>query len=197
MNAQVVAYAIGHASLRARLLSATAGFPSSDLEDARQDLLFDCVRRWSKFDTGRGDPGGFIRGVMRNHSTVLIARRSHRVCHEIFAEDFVSRESEGATDVLDLVRCGDPASALDLSLDVKRVLRQLPHHLQSLAGLLSDLPVAQVCIQIGKSRSRTYQMIREIRAAFNAAGLGRARDTASVGAKCHRRPSGPAKRVTR
>jgi hypothetical protein len=194
MNAQVVSYAIEYASLRARLLSATGGFPPSDIDDARQNLLLDCLRRWPKFDCGRGDSAGFIRGVMRNHTTVLIARRSRRVCHEIFADDSAP-DSESPNGVPDLVRCDDRTIAFNVSLDVRRVLRRLPRHLQSLAEHLCDLSVSEVCVITGKSRSRIYQMILEIRAAFTEAGLGPIRGAPSTPGKCHRRPTVPHRKV--
>lgn len=198
MNAQVVSYAIEYASLRARSLAALAGFPPADVEDARQDLLFDCVRRWPRFNSVRGDSDGFIRGVMRHHATVLIARRSRKVRQEVLAEDISAPESESPEDVLDCGRRDDPTKALHVSLDVKRVLRRLPLHLQRLAELLCDLSVAEVCVMTGKSRSRIYQMIWEIRTAFIAAGLGPACDPRfSAGAKCHRRAADPRRKVNR
>ena len=66
----------------------------------------------------------------------------------------------------------DDAPRLDLGIDVRSVLRQLPKTLQKLAYLLPHLPITEVCLTIGKSRSRVYQMIREIRVAFIDADLG-------------------------
>ena len=65
----------------------------------------------------------------------------------------------------------DVATRLDLSIDVRRVLQNLPVRLQRLAGLLVELPVSEVCLVTGKSRSRIYQMIRQLRTAFVQAGL--------------------------
>jgi len=189
MNAQMEGYAIEHASLRARLLSVTAGFPSDAVEDARQDLLLDYVRRLPKYDSTRGDRDGFMRGVMRNHVTVLIARRSRRIRHEVLADDLAAPQSDG---VVEIVHCEDPTNALQVSLDVQRVLLQLPRHLQHLAALLPDMPIAEVCVAIGKSRSRTHQMIREIRAALTVAGLKTRHALPSqTGARCGRTPADP------
>jgi hypothetical protein len=177
MNATVDPYVIEHASLRARLLSATAGFPADAIEDARQDLLLDYLRRSPKYDSTRGDRDGFVRGVMRNHATVLIARRARRVRHEVLAGDLREPDLDSPTDVLEIVHCGDPTIGLHLSLDVQRVLVQLPRHLQSLASLLPDMPIGEICLAISKSRSRAYQMIRQIRTALVEAGLEPSRTT--------------------
>jgi hypothetical protein len=51
------------------------------------------------------------------------------------------------------------------------VIEGLPTKLQSLAVLLGQMPVQDVCRQTGKSRSRVYQMTRQIREAFVRAGF--------------------------
>jgi RNA polymerase sigma-70 factor (ECF subfamily) len=170
MNATIEPYAIEHASFRARLLILTAGFPTETVEDVRQDLLLDYLRRLPKYDGTRGDHRGFVRGVMRNHTTVLIARRSRRVRHEVLSDDLLKSDSANSTDLLDMGG-DDPTVALHLSMDVERVLRQLPYHLQNLAALVSYMPIAEICDTLGKSRSRIYQMIRELRNVFSGAGL--------------------------
>jgi hypothetical protein len=69
--------------------------------------------------------------------------------------------------------------ALHLSLDVRQVVESLPAHLQSLAVLLVQMPVQDVCRHTGKSRSRVYQMTRQIRGAFVRAGVSPAHATRS------------------
>jgi hypothetical protein len=58
-----------------------------------------------------------------------------------------------------------------MNLDIERVLKGLPSQLQRLALLLSELPVLEVCAKTGKSRSRVYQMTRQLRDAFARAGF--------------------------
>jgi hypothetical protein len=70
-------------------------------------------------------------------------------------------ESDSPNNALDCWHPADPTIALHISLDVKRVLRRLPPHLQYLAEILCDFS------ETGKSRSGIYQMILEIRAAFS------------------------------
>jgi DNA-directed RNA polymerase specialized sigma24 family protein len=171
MNAQMEGYALEHASLRARLLRATAGFSTDEIEDARQELLIDCVRRAPNFDSKRGDWGGFVRGVMRNQATVLVIRRQRRVRHEVLAGN-LEPECESPRDFFQIAAHDDEADGLDLSLDVRRVLGQLPDHLRTLAYLVPQMRVTEICAVTGKSRSRVYQMIGQIRAAFIEAGLG-------------------------
>lgn len=172
MTARFDSYAVEQAMLRARLIVATSDFRSADVDDLRQELLLDCLRRSPKFDAARGEWGGFVRGVMRNQAATLIVRRHRRARHEVLAGDLVDPDSEaGESTVFEGGGQRDVATRLDLSIDVRRVLQKLPVRLQRLAGLLVELPVSEVCLVTGKSRSRIYQMIRQLRTAFVQAGL--------------------------
>ena len=172
MNANLDSYVIEHATLRARLLAATAGFPPDDLDDLKQELLLDYLRRSPRFDERRGERGAFVRGVMRNQAAVLVVRRHRRVRHEVLAGDLVDSESEGPDGEVFGDGCRrDEGASLDVSIDVRRVVSQLPGHLQTLACLLTESSVGEIVLATGKSRSRIYQMIRQLREAFVRVGL--------------------------
>ena len=171
MTTPLDSYAVERATLHARLLAATAGFRWDDFGDLRQELLLDCLRRSPKFDAARGEWGGFVRGVMRNQAATLIVRRHRRARHEVLAGDLVDPDSEAGESTVFEGVCKSDVTALHLSIDVRRVLRKLPVRLQRLACLLAELPVNEVCLVTGKSRSRIYQMIRQLRTAFVQAGL--------------------------
>jgi RNA polymerase sigma-70 factor (ECF subfamily) len=172
MTARFDSYAVEQATMRARLIVATSNFRSDDVDDLRQELLLDCLRRSPKFDEARGEWGGFVRGVMRNQAAALIVRRHRRTRHEVLAGDLVAPDSEaGESAVFDGFCQHDMTALLDLSIDVRSVLRKLPIRLQRLACLLAELPVNEVCLATGKSRSRVYQMIRQLRTAFLEAGF--------------------------
>jgi DNA-directed RNA polymerase specialized sigma24 family protein len=164
-------YAIEQASLRARLLSITAGFSVDEADDARQELLLDYLRRSAKFDSRRGEWSGFVRGVMRNHASVLFTRRMRTSHREVLAGDLCRPDSDNESALLERARCDDPTDRFDLSLDVRRVVDGLPDHLRQLAELLPALTIGEICIAAGKSRSRVYQMIEQIRIAFIEAGF--------------------------
>jgi RNA polymerase sigma-70 factor, ECF subfamily len=166
-------YIFHQASCRASLLVASAGFRSDDWEDLKQEMVLDVLRRSPKFDPARGDWQGFVRGVVRNHAAVLVMRQRRRA-PEILSEDLMNREAASAADSLDILDrrpFSGAVDALHLSLDVRRVVEGLPSQLQSLAALLGQMPVQDVCRHTGKSRSRVYQMTRQIRTAFLRAGF--------------------------
>jgi RNA polymerase sigma-70 factor, ECF subfamily len=165
-------YIFHQASCRASLLVASAGFRSDDWEDLKQEMVLDVLRRSPKFDPARGDWQGFVRGVVRNHAAVLVMRERRRA-PEILSQDLMNREDTSNADSMDILDKRPRTSVVDalhLSLDVRRVVEGLPRQLQSLAALLGQMPVKDVCRHTGKSRSRVYQMTRQIRKAFIAAG---------------------------
>ena len=166
-------YVTEQAACRASLLVASAGFKPDDWDDLHQEIVLDCLRRTPKFDAERGDWQGFVRGVTRNCATVLVMRERRRA-PEILSEDLPTSEAIGDADMLDLLDSRpSPRSvcALDVSLDVRRVIEGLPRHLQLLAEMLGQMPVQDVCRRLGKSRSRVYQMTRQLRDAFVRAGF--------------------------
>ena len=155
-------YILQQASCRASLLVSTAGFRPDDWEDLRQELVLDCLRRSPKFDPSRGDWQGFIRGVVRNHATVLATRRHRCVQREVLAEDLSHGEVETADDPANPFGTGhkhEIEAGLQMSIDVQRVLNGLPPQLQNLAFLLTELPMLEAGAKTGKSRSRVYQMM--------------------------------------
>lgn len=177
------AYIFRQASCRASLLVASAGFRPDDWEDLKQEMVLDVLRRSPKFDPARGDWQGFVRGVVRNHAAVLVMRERRRA-PELLIEDMTNREDASESDTLDILDKHPSASvvdALDFRIDVRRVLDSLPTKLQSLAVLLGQMPVQDVCRHIGKSRSRVYQMTRQIREAFLRAGFSPSHANASQG----------------
>jgi RNA polymerase sigma-70 factor, ECF subfamily len=174
MNASVDPYILQQASCRASLLVASAGFRSDDWDDLQQEMVLDCLRRSPKYDPSRGDWQGFVRGVVRNHAAVLVTRRRRRARREVLAEDLSHEEMRGGDDPIDFLANLEEhqfEAALQMSLDVERVLQALSPQLKALALLLSELSVIEVCARTGKSRSRVYQMTRQLRDAFVRAGF--------------------------
>jgi RNA polymerase sigma-70 factor (ECF subfamily) len=186
MMMQADHYIFEQASCLASLLVASAGFRSDDWEDLKQEIVLDVLRRSPKFDPARGDWPGFVRGVVRSHAAVLVMRERRRA-PEILSQDLMNREDASDADSLDILDkrpSSGGVDALHLSLDVRRVVESLPNQLRSLAVLLSQMPVKEAGRHTGKSRSRVYQMTRQIREAFLKAGYS---------PSYAKRPSEPAK----
>lgn len=172
MNGHIDALAVQEASRWASRLIATAGFHRNDHEDLRQEILIDLLRRTSRFDSARGDWHGFVRGVTHHRSIALIAQHRRRRW-EVLAGDLGPAEDgdDIPLDALDCRRRMDPAGVLHLRLDVSRVVAGLPAQLRSLARVLGQMPVTEVCRHTGRSRATVHRMTVQIRNAFINAGF--------------------------
>lgn len=153
-------FVIQQAEIRASRLIGSHGFTRDDWDDLRQDLLLDYLERLPQFDEGRGDPRGFMFGVVRHRAAQLVTRQRRRVQWgpDGSAENGGSRHRHAVVNY-------------DLRLDVEQAMSRLPEHLRALAQMLSERTPREVSRATGKSRSRVYQMIEEIRAAFVEAGV--------------------------
>lgn len=148
-------FVIQQAEIRASRLVACSGFTRDDWEDLRQDLLLDYLERLPLFNSDRGEPRGFMFGVVRNRAARLAVQR--RRAMRLAVADVPSRPHAVVSH--------------DLRLDVWAVVARLPEHLREVAELLPERTPGEVARATGKSRSRVYQMISEIRAAFEEAGV--------------------------
>ena len=167
-------YILRLAEVRASLLVANSLFTRDEWEDIRQELIFDVLCRMPKFDPARGHWEGFVRGVMRNHSSVLHQKR-YREARRGVPDTVRKHSGEAGNDPPaehESLRGSNETHAIDLSLDVQGAISSVPSPLRILAGQLSHMNVAEVCRATGRSRSRVYQMIRQIRAHFLKEGLG-------------------------
>lgn len=155
-------FVVQQAEIRASRMVGSYGFTRDDWEDLRQELLLDYMKRQPRFSPDRGDHRGFAHGVLRNQAAKLAAgkRRSGP-----FSEP--GNDAEWRSVIA-------PNGDIDLRLDVQAVVSRLPIHLRILARQLSEMDPADVRRQTGKSRSRFYQWIADIRAAFVEAGLAQA-----------------------
>jgi len=63
------------------------------------------------------------------------------------------------------------ANLLALRLDVQRAVQSLPPHLQSVTVHIVASGPTEVAKSLGRSRTRVYQWLGEIRVAFGHAGL--------------------------
>ena len=61
---------------------------------------------------------------------------------------------------------------IELRLDVNKVLLSLPHQLVELSRMLGELPMAEICSRLGRSRTSVYKSTLQLRAAFIGAGFG-------------------------
>ena len=170
--ADVTPYLLQQTALRASLLQTSFGFAADDWDDLRQDLALDCLRRLPRFDGSRGSWKGFVHGVVRNHACVLASRQLQRRQFQPVEFDGDSELPDGSlTGKPDQARAEDFRPFLELGLDTERVLAGLPEDLQTFARYLAEMPISAVRRKTELSLTQVNRRIRQIRAAFTAAGL--------------------------
>ncbi|MEO8594046.1 MAG: hypothetical protein ABI759_12055 [Candidatus Solibacter sp.] len=170
--ADITPYLLQQTALRASLLQTNFGFGADDWDDFRQDLALDCLRRLPRFDESRGNWKGFVHGVVRNHACVLASRQIQRPQFQPLELDTDSELPDGSlTGKADDAPAEDFRPLLELGLDTERVLAGLSEDLQRIARYLAEMPVSAMRRKTGLSLAQVNRRIRQIRAAFMAAGL--------------------------
>jgi RNA polymerase sigma-70 factor (ECF subfamily) len=152
------------------------GFTSDDWDDLRQELLLDCWRRLPRFDAARGPWQGFVRGLIRNRSCVLVTRQARRRQFEQLGGDGEQLDGSEELDHQAFrhrpeLRTPNPCFGLELRLDIQRVLAGLPEPLRVVASQLAETTIADICRRTGRSRSSVNHMVLRIRSAFRKAGI--------------------------
>ena len=165
-------YVLRQASLCASHLVRRGRFTVDDWGDLRQEIFLDLLQRLPRFRPDRGDWEGFVRGIMRHRSAALASeQQKHSLLFNDDGSDGARGDDENGLDPLTEVPGEDSSAERELRLDVHRVLLRLPEHLRAVGLLLRDMSVAEICEHTGKSRSGINHFIRQIRAAFEEAGL--------------------------
>jgi RNA polymerase sigma-70 factor, ECF subfamily len=152
-------FVIQQAEIGASRLVLRAGFKRQDWDDLRQDLILDYLERLPRFDDTRGDLRGFMFGVVRHRAAQIAVQQRRRAQ----LGDALLANSNSP--------CRHHSTDYDLKMDIQATVARLPEHLKVVALMLADWSPSQVARLTGKSRSRIYQLIREIRRAFVDAGL--------------------------
>ncbi len=164
-------YVLRQASMCASHLVRRGRFAIDDWDDLRQEMFLDLLQRLPHFRPERGDWHGFVRGIMRHRSAALASEQQK---HSLLFSGEAGDGGHGDDNELDPLTDApgeDSSAERELRLDVQRVLLRLPEHLRAVALLLRDMSIAEICEHTGKSRSGINHFIRQIRAAFEEAGL--------------------------
>lgn len=164
------------ARLRRRL-----GLPRTDLDDLRQDLLLDLIRRLPAFDAKRGSIGAFAGIVLRNQASRIATRvaRERRATggrmlslDERGADGTSIAERLGETDSLSAWHghCVALEAAIDARLDLARALGALHARDRSLCAAATQCPVRVLAERGLGSRATLYRRLHELRCALAAHG---------------------------
>lgn len=164
------------ARLRRRL-----GLPRADLDDLRQDLLLDLIRRLPAFDSNRGSVGAFAGIVLRNQACRIAARvaRERRATggrllslDERSGDGTTIGDRLGETDSLSAWHghCIALEAAIDVRIDLARALGALHAPDRSLCAAATQCPVRVLAERGLGSRATLYRRLRELRCVLAAHG---------------------------
>jgi RNA polymerase sigma-70 factor (ECF subfamily) len=176
------------ADAAARRLRRKLVLPAADLDDLRQDLLVDLLRRLPRFDARRGSIGAFANIVLRNQSS-RIAIRHHRQ-RRAQGGPLLSLEAPraGARErVCDTLAESDglaawhgqrccAAAVTELHQALQAVLARLPAEDRRFCAVLAHRTVSDLVAEGFGSRSALYRRLADLRHVLTAHGLGPAWD---------------------
>ena len=179
-------YAIRNIEFRVRGLIGRYGITPDDREDLIQQLFLEYLERLDEFDPGRGRYKTFVNCLVRNQVASLVrARKSQLREATLFALPSTSEdESEedtgtgGAGEISEddyrmaTGQASRPAAELlCLRIDVDRALESLPPRLREIGNRVVEEGVADLSKALGRSQTRIYQLLWNMRPAFTALGV--------------------------
>ena len=170
-------YAVDCIESRVRYLIGKYGLTTDDRADLVQQLFLEYLERIGDYDPVRSTYKTFVACLIRNRVTSLIRGRKRALGRDLYAAMSMERcifDADRVTnDDAPASRRGSRADSnlLVLRLDVRRAVQSLPPHLQSVTEQIVASGPTDVAKSLGRSRTRVYQWLGEIRVAFGHAGL--------------------------
>lgn len=166
-------YATRYAKRKASQLAGHFGFSKSDRADIVQELLFDLMRRWPKYDPTRGEPHVFIRRVLWARVSTLIKQK--RALKRQFDYEAATLDEEAEEEVTTSFRTGLPQRIdqeyADLATDVATVLAKLTAEERELCERLQSQTLSEIARELGVPRSTLADRVEKLRSRFEDAGL--------------------------
>ena len=180
------AYALACIKHKAYQLVGQAGFTADDVEDLEQELAVHLFEQLPKFDPARGAFSTFVdRVVDHKAADILDARFAARRDCRIYVgsiDDTVRLREGGEVPITDLdledavhVQRGisdpSPYAEAELGIDLERAMAALTPELRDLCRRLLTATIAEISAATGVPRPTLYDRLRQIRGAFERAGL--------------------------
>lgn len=171
-------YAINTVRHHARRLARSPGFSPADVEDIEQELMLDMHRRLTRFDPSRASLDTFMARVAMNRVASLLDEVSggSGKLETTSLNELVQDNDGSVIELVDTISsgqalwCTHPLSwheAIDLRMDLLRLLDRLSPHLRRLAERLMEETVTEISNSTGTPRHRLYEGVEKIRSKFN------------------------------
>jgi RNA polymerase sigma-70 factor (ECF subfamily) len=155
--------------------------PRADLDDLRQDLLVDLIRRLPAFDATRGSIAVFAGLVLRNQASRIaerVARDRRRIGGPLLSLDdrdgadrsLAERLSEADGLAAWHGHCAAVEAIVEARLDLARALGALDQSDRRLCAAACDCRARMLAMQGFGSRATIYRRLRDLRCALAAHG---------------------------
>lgn len=179
-------YAIRHIRHRVRQLARTEGFAAQDIEDIRQDLIVDLLKRLPKFDPSKATCNMFVARIIDRKVAALIRDRNCEKRNprreECSLNECVDDGKGGSVERIQTIAADETDRWLgrqarsdqetaELALDVEEVLKRLPDNLRRLCEFLKTGSIADAARAMGVPRTTLHDHVKQLREVFEAAGM--------------------------
>jgi RNA polymerase sigma-70 factor (ECF subfamily) len=179
-------YAVRFIKFKARQLVGKAGFTESDREDLEQELVIDLLNRLPKYRQSLAKRTTFINRIVRNKIITIIesrkaAIRDYRL--HAYSLNECQEDSDGNDfEYIDNLNQDDycrrtgrssqsQEELQELSIDLGRIIAELPPEFQSLCKRLQEETVSEISRTTGIPRGTIYESIKKLKPVFEKAGL--------------------------
>ena len=157
------------------------GLPRADLDDLRQDLLVDLIRRLPAFDARRGSIGAFAGIILRNQASRIatrLRRERHACGGHLLSLDAPGIDGRALADRLGgddglAVWNGQCAAIEDMTerrIDLARALGALESLDLRLCAAMANCPIRGLVDRGLGSRATLYRRLRNLRCILAAHG---------------------------
>jgi len=180
------AYAEACIKHKAFQLVGQGGFTADDVEDLEQELRVHLFEQLPKFDPTRGAFTTFVDRVLTHKAADILdarfaARRDCRI-QVGSLDDTVRLREGGEVPIIDLdledaihvhrgISTPSPYEEAERSIDLERAMAALTPEQRDLCRRLMTATIAEISAATGVPRPTLYDRLRQIRAAFERAGL--------------------------
>lgn len=169
-----------------RRLIGRYGLSYDDVQDIRQDLLHDLLKRLPHYNSQISQRKTFIHRLIEHElADVLSARRAacrdHRLLtnsldEPVLTEDGFSLPLIDTLEEEDVLRYQgrsrrSPEEVTELRIDLERLLATLTPEQRQICGQLINHTIAEVVTALAMPRSSIMDIIRKLRVLFEEAGL--------------------------
>ncbi len=166
-------YVVNQVRYHARALTRHPAVHGMEVEDIEQELMLDYLSRIQAYDPERASRRTFVDRILNHKCASIIeeakAQKRGGGVREMSLESWLENRDGDDDELPD--HTYDRTEAIHFSIDVNRILRDLPEPMAVLLTQLGIYNVSEISRRTGVPRSTLYGSINELRARLREQGL--------------------------